>query len=256
MTLLQAVILGVLQGLTEFIPVSSTGHLVVGARLLGVSPTEFLKTFEIIIQTGSILAVLPLFFRRVRERPDTLLTIGAAFLPIAAAGVVLYPLIRAFLGNHQLVSGSLIAGGVVIVLVERYIRAKKELPPPAGRVSLKEGFLLGCFQCFALVPGVSRSGATIIGGLLRGLNRVDIVEFSFLLSVPTIVGAGVFDLFHTPAHFTPDEIILLSTGFVCSWISAVICVKAFLSFISRHSFQAFGWYRIIAGIIFSAIFLF
>lgn len=255
MTILQAVSLGFIEGLTEFIPVSSTGHLVVFSKLLGVEQTEFLKTFQIFIQTGAILAVLPLFIRKVKLNPVTLVTVGAAFVPTALAGIFLYPVVRKSLENQLLVSATLIIGGIIIILVERFLHSRNQTNAPTGQVSLKEGFFLGCFQCFALIPGTSRSGATIIGGLLRGLHRVDIVEFSFLLSVPTIMGAGAYDLLRTPIHFNPQEILLLTVGFLSAWGAAVLCIKAFLRYISHHSFEAFGWYRIIAGVIFSFIFL-
>lgn len=252
MTITEAIFLGIVEGVTEFLPVSSTGHLIVASRLLGIETTEFLKTFQIVIQAGAILAVLPLFVRRAIKSPKKIGHIFAAFIPTAVVGVIVYPFVKDFFNYPSLVAWSLLIGGVVIIAIEYRVKHRQEQDPEfvmKKSISLKQAVILGIYQTIAFIPGVSRSGSTIVGGLLQGIDRRAIVEFSFLLSVPTIIAASGYDLLQTQAFFSGTNIMLLVVGFISSWISAMVCISVFLRFVATHTFIAFGWYRIIAGII-------
>jgi undecaprenyl-diphosphatase len=252
MTITQAILLGIVEGLTEFLPVSSTGHLIVFSSLMDLEPTEFLKTFEIFIQVGAILAVLPLFIRRVKRSPKRALNILAAFIPTALAGALLYPMVKRFLEYPSLVAWALLIGGLIMLAIE--LRLKKQVATEDDfrlrrSISLKDSILLGTYQAFALIPGVSRSGSTIIGGLMHRIDRAAIVEFSFVLSVPTIFAASAYDLMKMQISLSGMEMLLLAVGFLASWMSAFFCVRMFIRFVSSHTFIPFAVYRIIAGVI-------
>lgn len=235
--------MGVVEGLTEFLPISSTGHLILTGQLLGLPETEFLKSFEIIIQLGAILAVLVLFIRKVWRDLELIKKTALAFLPAAIVGFGLYKLIKSyFLGNSLLVLAMLFLGGLVFLWLERR-------PREAGLENLKDmtyrqAFLIGLCQALAVIPGVSRSGATILGGLSVGLSRRAIVEFSFLLAVPTMFAATGYDLLKSGAAFGAGDWQILIIGFVTAFITAIVAVRWFLQFVSRNSFRIFGWYRI------------
>lgn len=243
MDFLHAIILGVVEGLTEFLPVSSTGHLILTGQILGLSETDFLKSFEIIIQLGAILAVLLLFFQRVWNNLELVKKTAVAFLPAAIVGFGLYKLIKNyFLGNSLLVLIMLFVGGLVFLWLERK-------PREPGLEDLKnltyvQAFLIGLCQALAVVPGVSRSGATILGGLSVGLSRRAIVEFSFLLAVPTMFAATGYDLLKSGASFGVGDWQVLTVGFITAFITAIVAVRWFLNFVSNNSFRVFGWYRI------------
>jgi undecaprenyl-diphosphatase len=246
--ILDSIILGVVEGLTEFLPISSTGHLILTSQLLGLPETEFLKSFEVIIQLGAILAVLFLFIRKVWRDWELIKKTAVAFLPAAVVGFGLYSLIKNyFLGNSLLVLIMLFLGGLVFLYLERKPREK-------GLEDLKnltyaQAFLIGLFQALAVVPGVSRAGATILGGLSLGLSRPAIVEFSFLLAVPTMFAATGYDLLKSGATFGVGDWQFLAIGFVVAFLTAILAVRWFLRFVSHHSFQAFGWYRIIISLV-------
>jgi len=251
---LDSIILGIVEGLTEFLPISSTGHLILASTALGLSHSEFLKTFQIAIQLGAIGAVLFQFPRSFIDI-EILKRIAIAFVPTMIIGYLAYDAVRSVLfGNELVVVIALIAGGIVMILFDQWRR------PPAegvvGDITYTHAFLVGIFQSFAIVPGVSRSGATVIGGLSLGIPRTAIVEFSFLLAVPTMLAATALDILKTPAALSRDEVTLLLTGFVTAFLVALLSVRWFLGFIRTSSFTVFGIYRIALGLVFFFTFLY
>lgn len=254
MNLSHAFILGVVEGLTEFLPVSSTGHLILTARLLGLSQTEFLKSFEITIQLGAILAVVAFYARSLLVQVDVLKRVLAAFVPTGIAGLVLYKIIKKFLlGSPDVVVASLFFGGLFLIIFEKFYRetpgGKKE---DLSRLSYRDAVLIGLFQALAMIPGVSRSAATIVGGLVLGVRRKTIVEFSFLLAVPTMTAASAFDLLKSAGGFPVEagQLSFLAVGFVTAFVVAMASIKFFLRFIQRNNFTVFGFYRILAAGVF------
>ncbi|OGI72525.1 undecaprenyl-diphosphatase UppP [Candidatus Nomurabacteria bacterium RIFCSPHIGHO2_02_FULL_38_15] len=259
MTILHAIILGIVEGLTEFLPISSTGHLILTANLLNLQPNQFLKSFEIIIQLGAILAVVFLYIKRILNNKSIFINLIYAFVPTAIIGFLFYKQIKIFLGHNIIVPIALILGGIIIIIVENNL-AKKSINLHSNAnlnksVNKTESFMLGIIQTLAFIPGVSRSGAVIIGGLMRGLNRQDLVEFSFMLAIPTMLAATGYDLVKTGFSFSSNEWLLVLTGFITAFIVALLAIKSFLKFITTHSFTSFGWYRIIIGIVFLFILL-
>lgn len=251
MSLWQAVVLGVVEGITEFLPISSTGHLILAARLMNLAPSEFLKSFEIAIQLGAMLSVVFLYGRRLAADGRAWLRIMAAFIPTAVVGLALYKTIKRFLlGSEATVLWALVVGGVILIIFERFHREKSEGEETLAEISLRNCILIGLFQSLAVVPGVSRSAATIVGGLALGLRRKTVVEFSFLLAVPTLAAATGLDLLKSGASFTPGEFGLLAVGFAVSFVVALLSIRFLLHFIKNHNFTAFGWYRIGLGLLF------
>lgn len=250
MDFLDALILGVVEGISEFLPISSTGHLILASKALGLESTEFIKSFEIAIQLGAILSVVVLYGRSLLVDFKILQRVAVAFMPTAVLGLVFYKLIKKFLlGNSFVVVWSLFLGGIFLIVFELMHREKEVVEEDLRRMPFKTAFLIGVFQSLAMVPGVSRSAATIIGGLLLGLKRRSIVEFSFLLAVPTMAAAAALDLFKSAHYFTSHEISCLGIGFVVSFFVALLSIKFLLHFIKNNSFISFGIYRvIIAGI--------
>ncbi len=250
MTLFDALILGALEGVTEFLPISSTGHLILASHILGLEQTAAHKAFEVSIQLGSILAVLFLYTQRLLQDKMLWLKIAIAFLPAGALGFLFYKQIKALFGVET-VSIMLIAGGIVFLIFE-YLRRDK--PIDAGKdlrdLNFKEAFTIGVFQSLSMIPGTSRSGATLIGGLMMGLNRKSAAEFSFLLAIPTMIIATAYDLLKHRSEMVVDDYFMLSVAFVTAFIFALATVKLFVAFVSRHTFVPFGIYRIIVGIIF------
>lgn len=255
MTPKEAVILGIVEGLTEFLPVSSTGHLILASHMLGIPQTEFTKSFEIAIQLGSILAVLTLYSERLIKDIETWKRIILAFLPTALVGFFLYKLIKEYLlGNDLIVAVNLFIGGIILILADRYcekfchLKDMDELP-------LRRSLIIGIFQSLAVVPGVSRSGATIIGGMLMGLSRKSAAEFSFLLAIPTMFAATAYDLYKTGPQISTAQWEVLGIGFLTAFITALLTVRAFLKFLSNHGFTIFGIYRIIAALAYASFVL-
>ncbi|AAC07896.1 undecaprenyl-diphosphatase UppP [Aquifex aeolicus] len=256
MTEWQAVVLGIVEGISEFLPISSTGHLILTAHILGIKHTDFVKSFEISIQLGSILAVVVLYFNRLIRDYEIWKRIIAAFIPTGIIGFLLYKLIKGFLiGNDLVVVVSLILGGIILIFADTYCEKfcylgdVRELP-------LRKAFMIGVFQSIAVIPGVSRSGSTIIGGMLMGLNRKVAAEFSFLLAIPTMFAATTYDLIKSGGSFNAQEWNILIIGFITSFITALIVVKWFLNFLKSHSLKIFGFYRILIGLVYAAFFLF
>lgn len=251
MNAFHAFILGIVEGISEFLPISSTGHLILTSRLLGISQTEFVKTFEIAIQLGAILSVIVLYWKKFLMNLEVLKRVCTAFLPTAIIGFALYKIIKKFLlGNSHIVVWALFIGGLFLILFELFHREKENAVTQVASISYKQAILIGVFQSIAVIPGVSRSAATIIGGLTLGLRRDAIVEFSFLLAVPTMLAATLLDLFKNANAFTQGQFTLLGIGFVTSFIVAILAIKFLIRFIKNHSFISFGVYRILIALLF------
>ena len=247
MTFVESLFLGALEGMTEFLPVSSTGHLILLSSLLGLEQTEAHKSYEIAIQLGSILAVLFYYTKRVFSSKDLWLKIGVAFIPTGLSGLFLYSTIKSLFTPSTVVY-MLIIGGFIMIVLEMLRKEDKGIA--LEEVSYKQAVLIGIAQSFAMVPGTSRSAATIIGGLLSGLNRRAAVEFSFILAVPTMMIATAYDLYKNAGNFVVDDWGLLAVGFVSAFAFALLAIRFFLAFVSKYSFIPFGIYRIFIGVIF------
>jgi undecaprenyl-diphosphatase len=250
MTIIQAIIIAIVEGLTEFLPVSSTGHMILTSSILGVENNAFLKTFEISIQLGAILAIVIMYIKRFFKSFDIYIKLLAAFIPTAIVGFLAYGFIKEYLFNPMIVAVTLIAGGIVLILINRKMVSQVSKYKEVEDVSLKNAFFIGLIQCVSMIPGVSRAAATIVGGTFNGFNKKQAMEFSFLLAVPTMFAATGYDLLKTPVQFTHNDIMLLLIGLVTAFIVAWIAVKAFIAFVEKHGFAFFGWYRIAVGILY------
>ncbi len=251
MDIVQAVILAIVEGITEFLPISSTGHLILTAKLLSIAQTEFIKSFEITIQLGAILAVVVLYAERLLKNFGIIKKILAAFFPTAVIGFLLYKVIKKILlGNEHVVLISLFWGGVFLVIFERLHREKKDDVEKLENISYRQAILIGLFQSLSVVPGVSRAAATIVGGMLLGLKRTTIVEFSFLLAIPTMAAATGYDLLKNAPAFSLDQMSLMGIGFMISFFVAIFAIKFFLRFIKTHDLTVFGIYRVIIAVLF------
>jgi undecaprenyl-diphosphatase len=237
MSLLESVILGIVEGITEFLPISSTAHLILTSKLLAIGQTEFLKSFEISIQLGAILAIVALYWRALFIDMAVLKRIVLAFVPTAILGGLLYKFIKAYLlSNTDVVLWALFIGGAVLIVFELLHREQGNAAGDIHSITYSKAFLIGIFQSCAMVPGVSRAAATIIGGMMMGIKRKTIVEFSFLLAVPTMLAASIYDLYKSADAFAGSDFSILFTGFVSSFVVAVIVVRFFLYFVEKHNF--------------------
>lgn len=255
MDLFQSVVLGIVEGITEFLPISSTGHLILASSLLGVVQTTFTKTFEIAIQSGAILAVVILYWKSFLNWP-LVQKIIAAFIPTGLIGLLLYGTVKTYLiGNEWVVLGALFAGGIALIVFEKWYQGREGTKDLAS-LSYLDAMLIGVAQAVAIIPGVSRSAATVLGGLTLGLSRTAIVEFSFLLAVPTLAAATALDLLTTSVAFTSHEWFVLVVGFAVSFMVALIAIHWLLRYVRTHSFIPFGIYRIVLSVIFAAFILF
>lgn len=250
MDLFQSILLGIIEGITEFLPISSTGHLILASEILGITHTNFQKSFEIIIQLGAILAVVALYWRNFLN-VRMLQKLFVAFLPTAIIGFALYPFIKTYLlGNEVIVLWALLLGGAVLIVFEIFHKENPHAATDLEHMTYQQSALIGLAQAVAIIPGVSRSAATIVGGLLLGMKRVAIVEFSFLLAVPTMAAATGLDLIKSYSAFSIDQFGILAAGFVASFVVAMFAIKFLLAFVRSHSFIAFGLYRILLAIVF------
>ncbi len=249
MTIFHGLLLGLIEGLTEFLPISSTAHLILAGAWLKLPSSEFLKTFNISIQLGAILAVVFVYWRRLLSSRALIGRVAAAFLPTAAIGLAFYSLIKRYLlDSLPLIAWSLIIGGLLILWLEKYYARRAVAAEQAeSAISYKQALLIGLFQALAIIPGVSRSGATIIGGLGLGIKRREIVEFSFLLAIPTMAAATGLDLLKTDLSFSSQEIYIWLAGFITAFLIALLVIKLFLRFIETNNFSVFGWYRLALG---------
>ncbi|HLC88293.1 MAG TPA: undecaprenyl-diphosphate phosphatase [Patescibacteria group bacterium] len=251
MDLFQSLILSIIEGVTEFLPVSSTGHLVLASGLLKIPQTEFVKSFEIFIQLGAILAVVVLYFKKYIQNFKAWKNILIAFVPTAVIGFVLYKIVKQFLlGNSLVVVASLLVGGILLIWLEKIHKEKDSDVGKIENLSSKQSFMIGLAQSISIIPGVSRAAATILGGMFLGLKKETAVEFSFLLAVPTMLAATGLDLVKSDLNFSAQELSVLAVGFIGSFIAALLVVKWFIKFIQTNNFFWFGVYRIILAVIF------
>lgn len=250
MDIWQSALLGVVEGITEFLPISSTGHLILASHILRIPQVAFIKSFEIVIQLGAIASVA-LLYRRTLWNREALKKIAIAFIPTGIIGLLAYNFAKTYLiGNATVVLWSLFLGGIALILFERWHREPADAAQSISEISYRQAIFIGTFQALAIVPGVSRAGATIIGGLLLGLKRTAIVEFSFLLAIPTMLAASGWDLLQSHSSFSAEQFGMLAIGFVISFIVATFSVKFLLRYVQRHDFTAFGVYRIIIALLF------
>jgi undecaprenyl-diphosphatase len=250
MTTLQAIIIAIVEGITEFLPISSTGHMIMASTLMGIHEDAFVKTFEISIQLGAILAIVLMYAKRFLQGLTIYYKLAIAFLPTAIIGFLAYDFIKMYLFNPLVVAISLIVGGIVLILIDKKVVATESKTDVLEKIDYKHAFFIGLIQCFAMIPGVSRAAATIIGGVFNGLDKKQATEFSFLLAVPTMFAATGYDLLKTPIVFSQSEIILLGIGLVIAFITAWFAVKVFLKLVENYGFKHFGYYRILIGVVF------
>jgi undecaprenyl-diphosphatase len=251
----KAAILGLLEGATEFLPVSSTGHLILAGHWLGFEAKD--NVFEIVIQTGAILAIILLYFGKLwstliglprsPQARSFALAVIAAFLPAAILGAIFHEVIKTVLFSPLTVSWALIIGGLVLIWVD-----KMKLTftvTHIDQITPKIAFRIGMAQCFAIIPGVSRSGATMVGAMLTGVDRKTAAEFSFFLAIPTLIGASAFDLSKSYGALLAKDYVLIAVGFACAFLSALLVIRGFIAWLSSHGLAIFGWYRIALGFI-------
>jgi undecaprenyl-diphosphatase len=248
-----ALILGIVEGLTEFLPVSSTAHLDLARHALRLEPTDYIKSFEIIIQLGAILSVVVLYWKKFFNW-ELLAKLVVAFIPTGILGLTLYKIIKGYLlGNMTVILAALVIGGVLLIIFERY-HDKADTEVDFSEITYKRALLIGLFQSIAMIPGVSRSAATIVGGSMIGISKRTIVEFSFMLAVPTMAAATLLDLLKNYENLSTN-FPALAVGFVVSFITAIVAIKSFLAFVKKKAFSAFGWYRIVLAVVFFFLFV-
>ena len=250
MNILQTVIIAIVEGLTEFLPVSSTGHMIIAQKLLAVSSTEFVKAFTIMIQFGAILSVVVLYWKRFFQTWDFYLKLIIAFIPAAVIGFLLNDFIDGLLENVLVVAVMLVLGGVLMLFVDNWFNKPAENQSMGWKRSLKIGF----FQCIAMIPGVSRSMATIVGGMTTKLSRKNAAEFSFFLAVPTMAAASGYKLLKLVTApggvaLLTDNLFTLMVGNVVAFLVAMAAIKFFIGFLTKYGFKAFGYYRIVVGLV-------
>ncbi len=250
MDYLQAIVLAIIEGITEFLPVSSTGHMIIASSFFGISHDEFTKLFTIVIQLGTILSVVVLYFKRFFQSFDFYYKLAVAFIPAVVFGLLFSKKIDALLENPVTVAVSLLIGGIILLKVDDWFSKQTEITRSQD-LSYLTAFKIGLFQCLAMVPGVSRSGASIVGGMTQKLSRNTAAEFSFFLAVPTMLGATAkkcYDYYKDGFVLTHDQINFLIIGNIVGFIVALIAIKSFIGFLSKNGFKLFGYYRIIVGI--------
>lgn len=263
MTIFHGLILGLIEGLTEFLPISSTAHMIIASAWLKIPTTEFLKTFTISIQLGAILAVVILYWKTIWSSWSLIFKIGAAFITTSIIGLALYKVVKSYLlENIPLIAGALLVGGLAIIVLEKYYSKKntsghskwtetsQKTEVELNSMTYQQAIAIGACQSLAMVPGVSRSAATILGGLSLGISRKNIVEFSFLLAIPTMAAATGLDLYESReliSGLSGQDLIVWAVGFITAFITAIIGIKFFIKFIQKNDFEFFGWYRIILG---------
>jgi undecaprenyl-diphosphatase len=250
MNIIQTIVLSIIEGLTEFLPISSTGHMILASSIMNISEDAFVKTFEIAIQIGAIMAIVWLYAKRFLQGLTIYIKLAIAFIPTGILGIFAYHYIKAYLFNPIVVSISLILGGIVLILIDKKMVNQQSKTDVLENISYKNAFFIGLFQSISMIPGVSRAAATIIGGIFNGLDKKQALEFSFLLAVPTMVIATGYDLYKTPVVFTGHEIFLVCLGLVIAFLTAWFAVKVFINLVQNYGFKYFGYYRIILGIIF------
>ena len=251
MDFIQTIIISIVEGLTEFLPVSSTGHMIIASSFFGIAQDDFTKLFTIVIQLGTILSVVVLYFKRFFQSFDFYFKLLVAFIPAVVFGLLFSKKIDALLENQVTVAISLLIGGIILLKVDDWFSKSTETTSNE-EISYLTAFKIGMFQCLAMIPGVSRSGASIVGGMSQKLSRTTAAEFSFFLAVPTMLGATVkkcYDYYKAGFELSHDQINLLIIGNIVAFIVALLAIKTFIGFLTKNGFKVFGYYRIIAGII-------
>ena len=243
MTLFEAIIVAIVEGITEFLPISSTGHMIITQQILGIPSDEFVKAFTVNIQFGAILSVIVLYWKRFFQSWDFYFKLAVACLPLVVA-YLLEKQIDAMLGSVLIVALAMVVGGVLLIFVDRWFdRPENE----KTKLTYRKALFIGLIQIISVIPGVSRSAATIIGGMSQKLSRKAAAEFSFFLAVPTMFAASALKLFENYTLINGDNLTLLIVGNIVSFIVAMIAIKSFIAFLTKHGFKWFGWYRIVAG---------
>jgi len=249
MTIIQAIILAIIEGITEFLPISSTGHMIIGSAVMGIASDEYVKMFTVAIQFGAILSVLVLYWKKFLKSINFYIKLFIAFIPAAVFGLLLNDFINSLLESPLIVGINLILGGIFLLFVDNIFEKNEEDTTEDQDISNLSALKIGMYQVIAMIPGVSRSAATIVGGLTQKLNRKNAAEFSFFLAVPTMLAATVYTMFkyqlETP--FTKSVLSILLIGNVVAFIVALIAIKALITFLTKHGFKFFGYYRIIVG---------
>ena len=247
MNYLQSIILAIIEGITEFLPVSSTGHMIIASSFFGIAQEDFTKLFTIVIQLGAILSVVVLYFKRFFQTVDFYFKLLVAFIPAVILGLLFSKKIDSLLESPVTVAVSLLIGGIILLKVDDWFNNSSET-----EITYSKAFKIGLFQCFAMIPGVSRSGASIVGGMSQKLARTSAAEFSFFLAVPTMLGATLkkcYDYYKAGFVLTDDQINILIIGNIVAFIVALLAIKTFIGFLSKNGFKIFGYYRIVAGIV-------
>ena len=256
MNIIQVIILAIIEGITEFLPVSSTGHMIVASSLMGINKDEFVKLFEVVIQLGAILSVVVLYYKRFFKSLDFYYKLVVGVIPAVIVGVLLKKHIDKLLESPLVVGCSFLIGGIILLFVDKWFN--KATVTKEAEVNYPTALKIGLFQCLAVIPGVSRSAASIVGGMSQKLTRTAAAEFSFFLAVPTMFGATVKDIWdfhktHKAELFTGDQIKFLVIGNIIAFIVAMLAIKSFISFLEKKGFKLFGYYRILAGIVVIAL---
>ncbi len=252
MELWQAILLAIVEGLTEYLPISSTGHIIVTSSFLGINENQFVKDYTVMVQFGAILSVIFLYWRRFLAGRATYTKLFVGFLPAAIIGFAIKGLVDQWLSNVSIVAGAFIVGGFVLIFTDRWLsrsdgNGDRDRVTSFDQLTYRQAAIIGVFQCLAFVPGVSRSAASIFGGLMQKLDRKTAAEFSFLLAVPTLTAAGGYKLLKILPNLESSQITYLLTGNLISFIVGTITIKIFIGFLSRHGFKSFGIYRIVLG---------
>jgi undecaprenyl-diphosphatase len=256
MNYFQAFLIAVIEGITEFLPISSTGHMMIGTAVLGIEPTAFVKLFTVAIQLGAILSVVVLYFKRFFRSIDFYLKLVVAFIPAAIFGVLLGDYIDAALENVFGVAVALFVGGIILLFVDNWFKNNDK--DEEKDINYLTALKIGLFQCIAMFPGISRSGATIVGGMTQKLTRKNAAEFSFFLAVRTMFAATakkLLEFYKDGIQLSGQEINILIFGNIVAFIVAVLAIKFFIGFLNKHGFKLFGWYRIIVGALLIILFL-
>jgi len=251
MNTLQAIVLAIIEGITEFLPVSSTGHMIIASSFFGIAHDDFTKLFTIVIQLGAILSVVILYFKRFFQTFDFYFKLVVAFIPAVVLGLLLSDFIDGLLENPVTVAISLLIGGIILLKVDEWFNNPKTAET-SQEISYLQAFKIGLFQCIAMIPGVSRSGASIVGGMSQKLSRTTAAEFSFFLAVPTMLGATAkkcYDYYKAGFELSHDQVNMLIIGNIVAFAVALLAIKTFIGFLTKNGFKVFGYYRIIAGII-------
>jgi undecaprenyl-diphosphatase len=249
MNFIEAIILAIIEGITEYLPISSTGHMIIGSSLMGISELEFTKVFEVNIQFGAILSVVVLYWKRFFQSFEFYKKLLAAFIPAAIIGFLLNDFIDQLLESVIVVAIMLVLGGIILVFIDKYFENKAT----KSNITYVDAVKIGFFQCIAMIPGVSRSAATIIGGMFQDLSRKESAEFSFFLAVPTMFAASAYKLLKAYKQgsltFSDNELQLLAIGNVVAFIVAMAAIKFFITYLQKYGFKVFGYYRIVVGLI-------